>query len=299
MARDLLQRYIWLVDTVRRYGRISRRELDRLWCASRFSEGEPLPRRTLFNYRQAVEELFNVEIKCDPATYEYYLSDGDDAHNQGMTNWLLNTAATNDLLAGSRAVADRIFLEDVPSAREYLATVVDALRRHNPVRFDYHHFGRMHPSPGVVLEPYFLKIFRQRWYVTGREVASGRIKTYALDRISALTVEPETFEPDPAFDPEEYVRNSFGIIFNEGEIKHIALRAGRREADFLRALPLHSSQQENVHDGFSVFHYRMRITPDLVSELVSHGPRITVLEPPELIQMVKAELSAALAAYNN
>lgn len=297
MARDLLQRYIWLVDTVRRYGRISRAELDRLWCNSRFSEGGPLPRRTLYNYRQAVEDLFNVEIKCDPATYEYYLSDNGDAHSEGVTNWLLNTTATNDLLAGSREVAGKIFLENVPSAREYLAPVVEALKDNKAIRFDYHHFGRINPSRNVVVEPYFLKIFRQRWYVTGRHTASSRVKTYALDRISGLTVSADSFEPDPTFEPEEYFRHSFGIIFNEGEIKHITLRADRREADYLRALPLHHSQQESVHDGFSLFHYTMRISPDLVSELVSHGPRIAVIEPPELIEMLKAELRQTLAQY--
>ncbi len=29
MARDLLNRYIWIVDTIKRFGRISRKELDR------------------------------------------------------------------------------------------------------------------------------------------------------------------------------------------------------------------------------------------------------------------------------
>lgn len=41
----------------------------------------------------------------------------------------------------------------------------------------------------------------------------------------------------------------------------------------------------------------MRITPDLVEEILSHGPRLTVLEPPELRAMVASELRGALAAY--
>ena len=31
MAKDLLQRYIWLVDTIRRHGRMSRGQTGRLW----------------------------------------------------------------------------------------------------------------------------------------------------------------------------------------------------------------------------------------------------------------------------
>ena len=34
MAKDLINRYIWLVDTIRRYGRITRQELDERWQRS-------------------------------------------------------------------------------------------------------------------------------------------------------------------------------------------------------------------------------------------------------------------------
>ena len=39
MAKDLLNRYIWIVDTIRRYGRISRRELNDLWSRTPYAEG--------------------------------------------------------------------------------------------------------------------------------------------------------------------------------------------------------------------------------------------------------------------
>lgn len=297
MARDLLNRYIWLIDTIRRHGRISRAELDERWMRSPFSNGEKLPRRTFYNYRQAIEELFNVEINCDPKTYEYYISDLGDTHNEGVTDWLLNSAVTNDLLANSREVADRIFLEEVPSAREHLAPVIQALREYRPIRFDYHPYGRVTASKGVVVEPYFLKIFRQRWYITGLETSSGKVKTYALDRISDLTIGTENFTPDPAFDPEEYFRHSFGIVFTQGAVHRIALKVPPRQAKYLRALPLHHSQEEFIHDEFSIFYYRMRISPDLVEEILSHGARIEVLEPPELRAMIKDELADALRQY--
>lgn len=297
MGSGLLNKYIWLVDTIRRYGRISRRELNRLWCLSPFSQGEELPRRTLYDYRNAVEELFNIEIKCDLSTYEYYIEEGTDPHAEGLANWLFNTTALNDMLSGSRSVADRIFLEDVPSARTHLANVIDAIRERHPVCFDYHPYTRSTPTRDVVLRPYLVKIFRQRWYVAGLETASGRIKTYALDRISHLTTRPETFDDDPAFDPEEYFRNSFGIVVTHGDVRDVRLRAVPRQAKYLRALPLHHSQSEAVHDEYSIFSYRLRLSDDLVEELLSHGEAIEVLEPPELRLMVRERLEKALANY--
>lgn len=297
MANDLLNRYVWLVDTIKRYGRITRRELDQCWERSKFFDGKNLSRRTFFNYRQSIEELFNITIECDQRTFEYYITN-DDAHSESVTEWLLNTAATNEVLSSSREISDKIFLEDVPSARAHLATCISALKTSCPLKFDYHPYTRVKPTVGVVVEPYFLKIFRQRWYMTGRNTDDGKIKTYALDRISSATVLPDKFTPDPTFDAEEYSSDSFGIIFSQNDPKTIVLRVDPRQAKYFRALPLHHSQKEMVHDDFSDFSYRLRITDDFVAELLSYGPRITVMSPPELRAIMKDRLTKALENYN-
>jgi predicted DNA-binding transcriptional regulator YafY len=76
------------------------------------------------------------------------------------------------------------------------------------------------------------------------------------------------------------------------------LRVDPHQAKYFRALPLHRSQNEMVHDSFSLFHYDMRISPDLVQELLSYGPRVTVVSPPELCVMMRNELRQALLQYS-
>lgn len=298
MARESINRCVWLVDTIRRYGRITRRELDECWQRSPYSQGRPLSRRTFCNHRDAVEELFNIRIECDRNTYEYYIAD-DDAHSESMTNWLLNSVTLNEVISGSRDLSDRIFVEDVPSARDFLSVVIMALRQHHPIRFTYRPYTRSLPTPDVVLEPYFIKLFKQRWYVVGRHVAENRIKTYALDRMTEVVNLPDTFEPDPAFDPEEYFRHSYGIVVSQGQVRKVVLRVEPRQAKYFHALPLHHSQVETIGDRYSLFTYHLRITDDFVEELLSHGPRLTVLEPPELRAKMRAELSEALEGYQD
>lgn len=296
MARESINRCVWLVDTIKRYGRITRRELDECWQRSPYSQGRPLSRRTFCNHRDAVEELFNIRIECDRNSYEYYIAEGDP-HNESMTNWLLNSVTLNDVLSGSRDISDRIFVEDVPSARDYLGLVIGALKEHHPVRFTYRPYTRSLPSDGVILHPYFLKLFKQRWYVVGYHPADKRIKTYALDRMSAVTVMPDTFEDDPTFDPEEYFKYSYGIVVSHGDVRRVVLKVDPRQAKYFNALPLHPTQHETLHDDYSLFTYRLRITDDFVEELLSHGPRLTVLEPPELRAKMQDELGQALKAY--
>jgi hypothetical protein len=297
MSKDLFSRYIWLIDTIKRYGSITREELNERWKRSPFSHGESLPRRTFYSYRTAIEELFKINIECNPSTFEYYIDEGS-LHNESVTNWLLNSAAMSSVLSDSREVSDRIFLEDIPSARGYLSVIIDAVRNAHPIRFTYQPFSRSNATHGILLEPYFLKIFRQRWYVIGHNIKEDIIKTYALDRIHDAVVLPETFIMPNDIDIENYFRDSFGIIVDHSEAKHVSIKTDPLQARYLRALPLHHSQREIIHDSYSIFTYRLQLTPDFVQELLSYGPKITVLEPPELKAMIITNLKEALDKYS-
>lgn len=297
MAKDLYSRYVWIVETIKRRGRITFAELDQRWRESAHNDGTPLCRRTFLNYRRAIRQVFNIEILVDASTYEYYIAE-TDKHTQSVTDWLLNSKAVNDALTQASDISDRIFLDDVPSAREHLGTAIEAIQKSCRVRFDYHSYTRSRPTHGVVLEPYFLRIFKQRWYLIGRHVAENRIKTYALDRMQQLTHQPETFVMPDDIRPDSYFKHAFGIV-GEGEPRRIALRTDTRTAHYLRDLPLHHSQHEAVHDGFSIFYYNMIISNDLVSELLSYGPRITVIEPQVLRNMLIDEYRRALHNYDS
>jgi hypothetical protein len=296
MPRDIYNRYVWLIDTIKQRGRITRNELDERWQNASCNDGSHLCRRTLFNYRRAIQELFNISIECDPSTYEYYI-DEDNPHDKSVTNWLLNSRFVTDVLSSARDISDRIFLEEVPSARDHLGVVISSIQEGRRLSFDYHNYTRSRPSKDVLFEPYFLKIFKQRWYTVGRHVQENKIKTYALDRMMNAVVGSEHYTMPADFDPEVYFRDAFGIVVTQNEAKDIAIRADHRNANYLRDLPLHHSQHEVVHDGFSIFYYHMRITGDLVAELLSYGSRLQIISPPELKAMLVGEYSKALKLY--
>lgn len=298
MSNLTTARCVWLVDTIRRYGRITRRQLEEAWLRSPYSEGKPLSRRTFCNHREAAEELFRLNIVCDPKSFEYYIEQ-DSAGSESVTDWLLNSVSLNDVLMGAREITDRIFVENVPSAREYLGLVIDALKSRQRLRFNYHPYTRSLPTEGVVIEPYFLRLFKQRWYVVSRNVAEDRIKTYALDRMKAVCLTGETFTFDPSFDMENYFTDSYGIVVTQNAPRKIVLRVNPRQAKYFRALPLHHSQQETISDSFSLFTYRMCLTDDFIAELLSYGPSVTVLEPAELRAMVETSLRESIKNYEN
>ncbi len=299
MARNLVTKYVWLVDTISRYGRITLKDLNDVWLSSDISEGKPLARRTFFHYRDGIEEMFDVDIRCDKSTFEYYIDDTGGENNARLRSWLMDSVSMSGVLSSAHDIIERIMLENVPSAREHLPVIIEALKQNRRIRFSYKSYTRSLPTDDIVLEPYFVKIFKQLWYVIGLNVKDGLVKTYSLDRMNNLNLLKDTFAMPVNINPSEFFKDCFGIITNQNSPKRIVLRIEPTQAKYFRALPLHSSQQEEVHDNYSVFSYKMRITYDLKEEIMSHGASIEVVEPKELKMLIVNELQQALKQYQN
>ncbi len=300
MVGNLLARYTWVVDTLRRYGRISRSEFNKRWADSPYGNGDPMPRRTFYNYRQNILELFGIEIAFDRRTNEYFIRELDPNGGDGsLTDWLLNSAAMSGVLSDAKSVSHRVFVEEVPSARDNLAPILDALNQDISIRFTYHPYTRSRPTTGVEVEPYLLKLFRQRWYVAGLNVAEGRLKTYALDRMTGIELTGRRFEMPADFDPQVYFKHSFGIVVDASEPRLVTLRTDPKQAKYLRALPLHPSQSEMIHDQFSDFTYRILLTEDFIKELMALGPAVKVIAPTELRTLLTTRLRETLTQYDD
>ena len=65
MAKNLINRYVWLVETIYKAGRITFEEINQKWV-EKFEE-DPIPLRTFHKWRIAAEEMFNLVIECEPA----------------------------------------------------------------------------------------------------------------------------------------------------------------------------------------------------------------------------------------
>lgn len=298
MAKELFNRYVWLIDMLQRYGRLTRREIDDLWLRSEYSGGKPMARRTFMNYRQAIQEMFDVNIECDPSTYEYYIDDPEALQGSGARVWALNTLAVNSLLDESQELRERILLENIPSGQQFLRIVFEAMKENRVVALSYRSFRRS-TGTRTWVAPYFVRLFRQRWYVVGLNVTEQKIKTYSLDRVTSLELSDRTFVYPEGFAPADYFQDCFGITHGEGAAEEVVLRVPALQANYLRTLPLHESQVESERsDSHSIFRYRVKITPDLVQEIYALGFwQAEVLAPRSLREAVVARLAESLSHY--
>ena len=65
MAKGLFDRYIWLIDTIYRAGKITFEEINQRWLRTEMSNGEETPLRTFHNHRKAIETMFDINIECN------------------------------------------------------------------------------------------------------------------------------------------------------------------------------------------------------------------------------------------
>lgn len=297
MTQNLISKYIWIIDTLMKNRKLPKSELNRLWTLSEVSGGNPLPERTFFHYRRNIEEIFNIEIKCD-RNGEYYIESPDSVRSHALTNWLLDSMAVSHAINTNAAGSDRIEIEDVPSAREYLPTVLEAIRDSVKLCFTYASFARSRPETKILFQPYFLKRYKQRWYMIGLQEKRNSIRTYALDRIREMQIVRETFEKPGSITLEKLFGNIVGVTTSLADIKTVKLQTTPTQAKYFRALPLHPSQEEEVHDTFSIFTYRLQLNYELAHEILGLGESVKVLEPPELRAMVVTELRNMLSLYD-
>ena len=295
----LLNRYVWFVTTIYNRGPISLADLQ-LRYESHFGRGEELGERTFHRYTDAVEELFDIEIRYDRTRRGYVVADREGIDNMGMRKWLLQTFSVNSVLHESQELKNRILLEDVPSGQQHLTTIVDAMREGVALSMTYHSFHREEPSTFEV-EPYCVKLFEQRWYMLAKSERYPEPRVYALDRIKALEPTERKFKLPKKFDAAKFFEDYYGIIIGDKDfdICPVALKVDSWQSKYLRTLPLHHTQVEvERNEEYSIFEYRLCPSLDFRQKILSMGVAVEVLAPTKLIAKVCEEGVAEHAQPN-
>lgn len=300
MVTELLQKYIWLVQTFIRAGQngLSLGEISDRW-ENRFDS--PYSRRTFNNHREAIEEVFGIRIECNRSTNRYFVGYSDDVTDDtAEAAWLINTFTVNNILSlGKERLSGRVSVEDIPSGHNHLTSIMEAMTDSREISIDYRKYTSSQAET-LNLRPYAVKEYAKRWYLIAYCIERQGIRVYGLDRITRLETSSKTFKMPKRFDVDELFATSFGIYLPEGKARTITFRTSESEARFLRDLPLHRSQVEKGRDGemvvFSIF-----VCPDrnLIMEFCRYGSRMEVISPAEVRDAVAEEMRAAAQIYSN
>ncbi len=309
MAANLFGRYVWLMDILLRYKRLTFEEIDKLWQESGLSYGEELPLKTFHNHKKAIKDIFDVYIDCDRKNgYYYYIDEPERIEGNNLRSWLISSYATLNQIQADNKLEDRIIFEEIPSGQTWLTRIAEAMRNNRVLNITHQGFGKPEPST-FDIEPYCLKVVRRRWYVVARSPyyseknkGKGRkpsdvYRVYALDRISDIRDTDKTFKMKKNFDVNRYFEGCCGVITSGESIQQIVLRAYGGFADYLRTLPLHESQREMESDDESVlFEYHLKPTFDFYQLVLAQGDQLEVLKP-ESVRKEMRRLAQKMLQY--
>ena len=291
----IFQQYIWIINTLRQYKKLSLEELSNLWQNDDVNGGAPLSRTTFNRHKDSILDMFGIIIECTTFPgYKYYIANPEVLGDDSIEGWLFSTLTVSTVLSDSVSLRERILLENVPAGEEFLQTIIQALKANRKLLITYQRFGQ--DSYEKTIFPYALKLFHQRWYLlafTGRHYA-----TYSLDRMLAVSMTEETFERPDDFSPEAYFSEYYGILTDDTPMAHVVIRTYGSTPNYLRTLPLHASQKElQSTDEFTDFSLDIRPTADFINTLFSHSDGLEVLEPADLRLKIREILTRTLNRY--
>ena len=181
--------------------------------------------------------------------------------------------------------------------------MLDAIQNRKRVEFTYRKYVEGNSEKRTV-EPYFVKEFKNRWYVIARDKKDQRVKTFALERIEN---DPSPASPSASFDipititPASFFKDSLGIFkLSDIKVEEIELSFNTLKGKFIKSQPLHSSQTILIDSETELrIKLKLQITHDFIMELLSHGSEVKVIAPESLKNRIVEELAQTLKNYQS
>jgi len=187
---------------------------------------------------------------------------------------------------------------------ENYTVIKDAICFKKHLEFNYQKFDQ-YKAVKRKLMPLALKESKRRWYVVGFELKNGlkidMLKTFALDRIYNCEATTEFILKD-ATNVKSHFEDFIGVTTKpiDGFTEKILVKIETtiEYGKYFSTLPIHSSQKTEIENGKTIISLNIIPTMELMSEILSHNDQIKLIEPKELVQVLKKIISKNLKQYN-
>lgn len=152
----------------------------------------------------------------------------------------------------------------------------------------------------IILYPYLLKEYRNRWFVVGINKKNKTLLNLALDRIQQVQEMPSLAMPLPPDDIENFYGDVIGVSKSLGQKPStVVLKVAKDHIPYLITKPLHHSQKilKEEKDG-TLISVNVILNFELEREILGLGDYVTVLAPRMLVKKIKQRISNSLTLYS-
>lgn len=296
----LIRRYVWLVETIRRAGKISLEDINNKWVNSFLCNDEgSLPERTFHRHRDAIADLFGIEILCDRSNGNlYYIGNEEILDKASFTASLFYGLAIDSHLTDNLEVKGRVRYEETPGGSKYLPAIIEAIADSSLIELSYRSFNDKSLKE-FKIEPYGLKQSSRRWYLIAHIPDFETLTVFALDRIESINITDEKFKFDKNRDLDSYFDEVVGVNLEEDyECEDVKVRIYGHQRHYIETLPLHKSQKLIKREKeYSEYSFRLRPEYEFQHEILRMGFNAEVLSPQWLREEIRWQAEEILKLY--
>ncbi len=304
---NLLSRLTRIVEIFQLQGEngLTFEELNNKLKNSFIDEDHSVSLRTFQRDLKDIESSLKIKIVYNKAKMKYILL--DDASQKTSKNSQLFTIESLKMLNIAQDVSNNNFIlidNRKGTGLENYSTIKEAICLKKHLEFNYQKFDQYKANKRKLM-PLALKESKNRWYVVGFEIKDGlkinNLKTFALDRIYNCEVTTEFVLKD-TIDIQNHFKNFMGVTTKplDGFLEKttVKIETSIEYGKYFSTLPIHKSQKTEIENGKTIISLQVIPTMELVSEILSHNHQIKVIEPKELVTIVKKIISQNLKQYN-
>lgn len=267
-----------------------------------FNHGFELGDRTIERDIQQIRFEFGIELAYNRGSNGYYIDYENSLNVDSFIRFLeiVNTAEIlSESLAESKHSLEYISFESSGELTgiKNLKSLLKAIKSKHEVKFSHLNF-----TTGLTndysLRPYLLKEYQNRWYVVGEINNCNEIRTFGIERIKKLQVTTNTFKPKIELNIHEKFSHVIGLVYSENTLQEVILSFTPKQGNYIKTLPLHSSQKILV-DNEKECRVSLCVIPnyELKQQILKYGDTIKVLEPDWLVTEIKNDLVKTLEKY--
>jgi predicted DNA-binding transcriptional regulator YafY len=283
--------------------------------------------RQFYKDLKTIEEVWGIEIErkmsCNKnKIYRYKRPDFSIFANLPRDNYLIQLRDTLFVLRQFRGLPHFQFLNELFDKIEgedggalsqriivdfdgnpdlkglnYFSAILNAIQLKKVLKIRYNKSYKK--IKDILISPYFLKEYSNRWFLLGTEKGYNSISNIAIDRIERLDyAEDEDYsETDVDFE-NEYFEDVIGVTIPKNpEIINVLLKFSEERFDYIESKPLHGSQKTNKEKRIvklQVIHNK-----ELESLILHYGSDVEVLEPESLRQNIKEKIKKMDETYED
>ena len=296
--RESIARYNLIIKRLKRNPASFAEILDSLKEAPQLQDYKnEISKRTFTRDIKDIYSLYGIDIQYDFSGRVYKIITDEQPE---MSERILEAFDTFNALNISNQVSGFVCFEKRnPQGTEHFYGLLHAIKNRFQIQITYQAFWENAPNFRM-LEPYALKEYRNRWYVLAKDRKDNKIKTFALDRITALNILNIHYQYPKNFSVDEYFRYCYGVITQrDEEPQEVILSLTPFQGKYIKSLPLHKSQEILKDDAQElVVRLNLFITHDFFMEILSLGAEVKVLQPESLRQKIQEEIKRMQEIYS-